>query len=86
MSKPRNLNPDLINEAPFLLAESLRHIPQATSVAQIRDWIYRGILPNKMRRVVRIRKRRVFLECVQLSDGLGTSYAAYVRFIEKLNR
>jgi hypothetical protein len=82
------LNTDLLHESPFLISESLQFLPQATSIAQVRDWVYRGILPKSLRRREDVKNKdqhRVFLEVIQLSNGLGTSCAAYERFTEALN-
>lgn len=68
----------IYSEAVYLLADLKKHVAHAPSGSMLYFWAKRGCV-NKFTR------QRVYLEVISLPVGLGTSYAAIVRFYQALN-
>jgi hypothetical protein len=71
----------IYDEQPILLRDLARVLPERPNYDTVLKWCRRGLLRNRRG----VAKRRVKIECVRLTTGLGSSIQAYRRFLLALD-
>jgi hypothetical protein len=69
------------DEQPILLRELARILPSRPNYDTVLKWCRRGLVYDRGEK----KKRRIKMEAVRLTNGLGSSMQAYSRFINRLN-